>query len=237
MLKPQVLADHEAVSQRAAQWLAEGLRAKPSSLVCLATGATPMLTYQGLAQRAAAEPDLVSRCRVVNLDEWGGLAADDPASCGHSLRTTLITPLGLADRYVEFDSRTDDPPSECARVAAWLERQGRIDLCVLGLGLNGHLGFNEPAGELQPHAHVANLSQASLGHAMLRDRADRPTYGLTLGMADLLHARQVMLLVTGQPKQEAMRRLLSGRITTQFPASLLQLHPAVTLLCDKAALP
>lgn len=237
MLKPQVFADHEAVSQRAAQWLGDGLREKPDALVCLATGATPMLAYQLFAKRAAAEPALIGHCRVLNLDEWGGLAMDDPASCGHSLRMTLIAPLGLADRYVEFDSLAADPQAECARVAAWLERQGRIDLCFLGLGLNGHLGFNEPADDLQPHAHVANLSQASLGHAMLRDRADRPTYGLTLGMADLLQAQRVVLMVTGSAKRDAMRRLLSGRITTQFPASLLQLHPDATLLCNEAALP
>jgi galactosamine-6-phosphate isomerase len=237
MLEPQEFADHEAVSQGAAQWIVDGLREKSDALLCLATGATPMRAYQLLAQRAAAEPGLVNRCRIVNLDEWGGLALDDPASCGQSLRTMLITPLGLADRYVEFDSLAADPQAECARVATWLERQGRIDLCLLGLGLNGHLGFNEPADELQPHAHVANLSQASLAHAMLRDRPDRPTYGLSLGMADLLQARRVMLLVTGSEKQAAMRRLLSGRITTQFPASLLQMHPETTLLCDKAALP
>jgi hypothetical protein len=88
-----------------------------------------MQTYQLLAQRAATEPALVARCRVVNLDEWGGLALDDPASCGHSLRTALISPLSLADRYLEFDARAADPEAECARVAAWLERQSQPTSC------------------------------------------------------------------------------------------------------------
>ena len=236
MIKPQVFADHDAVSQRAAQWLVEGLREKPNALLCLATGATPVQTYQRLAERGAAEPALISRCHVLNLDEWGSLAMDDPAACGYSLRTTLVAPLGLADRYLEFDGQAVDPQAECARVGGWLKLHGPIDLCVLGLGLNGHLGFNEPAEALQPHAHVAELSQASLAHAMLRERADRPTYGFTLGMADLMQSRRVMLLVTGAAKQEPLRRTLNGQITTQFPASLLQLHPDVTLLCDKAAL-
>jgi galactosamine-6-phosphate isomerase len=148
----------------------------------------------------------------------------------------LVTPLGLGDRYVEFDGLAGDPPAECARVARWLERHGPIDVCVLGLGVNGHLGFNEPADALQPHAHVAKLSQASLAHAMVHGRAAPPTYGLTLGMADILQSRRILVLVAGAAKQQTLRQLLSGRITTQFPASLLQLHPAVQLLCDEAAL-
>jgi galactosamine-6-phosphate isomerase len=237
MLRAQVFSDHASVSRHAADWLVERLREKPHALWCLATGATPIQTYQRLAERGAAEPTLVNRLRVVNLDEWGGLAKDDPASCGLSLRTTLVTPLGLGDRYVEFDGLTSDPQAECARVVGWLERHGPIDVCVLGLGMNGHLGFNEPADQLQPHAHVAELTQASLSHAMLRERPARPAYGLTLGMVDVFQSRRVVLLVTGASKQDPLQRLLSGQISTQFPASLLHLHSDVTLLCDKAALP
>jgi galactosamine-6-phosphate isomerase len=236
MLTPHVYADHDAVSRFASEWLIERLREKPDGLWCLATGATPIQTYQQLAARGAADSALATQLRVVNLDEWGGLANDDPASCGHSLRTTLVEPLGLGDCYMEFNGRASDAQAECARIVAWLDRHGPLDVSVLGLGLNGHLGFNEPADELQPHAHVAELSQASLAHAMLRERPLQPTYGLTLGMADLLHSRRVMLLVTGLSKREPLRRLLSGAITTQFPASLLHLHPDVTLLCDEAAM-
>jgi galactosamine-6-phosphate isomerase len=98
------------------------------------------------------------------------------------------------------------------------------------------LGFNEPADFLLPHAHIAELSEASLGHAMLNQSEARPTYGLTLGMADLMESRQILLLVTGAAKQEPLQRLLSGQITTQFPASMLQMHSNVMLLCDSAAI-
>ena len=236
MLRPRVFPDHERASQFAADWLVEHLHDKPDSIVCLATGATPMLGYAILAERAAKEPSLVDRCRVVKLDEWGGLPMDDPATCEQHLRNTLVTPLGMADRYVGFESQPPNAEAECGRIAMWLAENGPIDVCVLGLGLNGHVGFNEPAAFLQPHAHVAQLSDASLAHAMVSRCDTRPTYGLTLGMADLLQSRHILLLVTGAAKREALTQLLRGQVSTEFPASLLQLHGDVWVACDDAAI-
>ena len=231
MIEPRVLPDHESLSRQAAAWLADQLRERPNALVCLAAGSTPARTYELLAERGAAEPGLFARCRWLKLDEWGGLAMDDPATCEHQLRTTLVAPLGAADRYTAFESQPDDPAAECRRVADWLGQNGPIDLCVLGLGVN------EPADCLEPHAHIAQLAASSLTHAMLQRSQGRPTFGLTLGMADLLQSREVLLLVSGPTKRGPLARLLSGRITTDFPASLLHLHPQVTLLCDAAAYP
>jgi galactosamine-6-phosphate isomerase len=235
MLKPQVFADHEAVSRHAADRIVHRLREQPSALLCLACGSTPMRTYQLLAEHGARQPSLFGNCRVIKLDEWGGLPSGDPATCEAQLRSLLIDPLRLVDRYVSFDSQPPDAKSECRRMAGWLLQHGPIDTCVLGLGVNGHIGFNEPAACLEPHAHVAALSRASLEHIMLRHTTHRPTFGLTLGMVDLLQSRQVLLLVTGLTKREPLRRLLSGRITTEFPGSLLQLHSNLAIVCDAAA--
>jgi galactosamine-6-phosphate isomerase len=224
MLEPLVMTDHEAVSRHAQAWLAEQLRERPGALLCLASGASPMRTYELLAARHRADPHLLNRVRVLKLDEWGGLAMNDPATCEQHLRRALITPLKLEDRYVGFESLPADPQAECRRMATWLQKNGPIDVCVLGLGLNGHLGFNEPANRLQPHAHVAELSETSLTHAMISASSDSPRYGLTLGMADILQSRR-------------LRRLLTGEIKTDFPASLLTLHSDVLLLCDEAASP
>lgn len=235
MLKPLVFPDHESVSRHAADLIVARLRAQPASLLCLATGSTPMRTYALLAEEAGRDSRLMAQCRVLNLDEWGGLGADDPASCARHLRTALVEPLGLEDRFVAFDGLASDAVAECHRIAQWLERHGPIDLCVLGLGINGHLGFNEPAAALQAHAHVAALSEASLTHAMIQGPARRPSAGLTLGMADLMHATEALLLVTGPTKRDPLVRLRTGQISTDFPASLLHLHPRATLLCDAAA--
>ena len=237
MLNPLVLSDHEAVSRHAEGWLVERLRERPDALLCLATGRSPMRTYELLAARYTAEPHLFDRMRVLKLDEWGGLPINDPATCEEHLRHSLIAPLELEKRYMGFESQPADAQAECTRIATWLQQNGPIDVCVLGLGLNGHLGFNEPADRLQPHAHVAELSETSLTHAMVSGSGDRPRYGLTLGMADILQSRRILLLVTGAAKREPVRQLLSGEITTAFPASLLALHSDVLLLCDEAAKP
>jgi galactosamine-6-phosphate isomerase len=234
-LQPQVTADHEAMSRQAADWLVDRLRERPDALLCLATGATPTRTYAMLADRGCAEPKLFESARIIKLDEWGGLAMDDPASCEQHLRRSLIDPLGLHERYVGFNSQAADPEAEGERIAGWLEKNGPIDVCVLGLGVNGHIGFNEPGEFLQPHSHVAKLSASSMGHAMVASSKHRPTHGLTLGMADLLQARHVLLLVSGEGKRAALSRLLEGRIATDFPASIIALLPDVRVMCDRAA--
>jgi galactosamine-6-phosphate isomerase len=237
MLNPCVFRDHEAASQRAAEFVIARLREKPTSLLCLAAGSTPTRTYELLAREGAKEPTLFKDCRIIQLDEWGGLPRGNPATCDVQLRTTFVSPLNLNDRYIAFESNPLDPEAECARIANWLDQNGPIDISVLGLGINGHLGFTEPAEYLQPFAHVAKLSQASLTHSMLNKSSVRPAYGLTLGMADLIQSRHILLLVTGPKKRDPLQRLLSGRISTEFPASMLQLHPNVMLVCDHAAYP
>ena len=234
-MKPEIFPDYEAMSRAAANWLARELKRKPGALFCLATGCTPTRTYDLLAEKRHARPGLFRKLRVLKLDEWGSLAMDDPATCEAHLQRHIVQPLRLGQRYFGFESRPRDAESECARVQHWLDDNGPIDVCVLGLGVNGHLAFNEPAPFLRPHAHVAKLSRASLRHAMLDETGCRPKFGLTLGIADLLQARRVLLLVSGTSKREPLKKLLSGEITTRFPGSLLQLHPDVTLLCDAAA--
>lgn len=236
MWQPQTFTDYEALSQHAAAWLDQRLRANPRAILCLAAGSTPTRTYQLLAERAADEPAWAKQCRLMKLDEWGGVPLHDQATCDYQLRRLLVEPLQAADRYVAFDSQPNDPRVECERIAAWLFEHGPIDLCVLGLGVNGHLGFNEPAPALQPRPHVAQLSAASLGHAMVRGSERRPAFGLTLGMADILQSREVLLLVSGPSKRQPLRQLLAERISVDFPASLLHVHPQVTLLCDEASL-
>jgi galactosamine-6-phosphate isomerase len=237
MFQTKVFENHEKLSRRSADWLSERLQNRPTALLCLAAGSTPQRTYELLTERGTKEPALFASCRLLKLDEWGGLAMGDPATCEHQLRTTIVTPLDLSARYTAFDSQPQNPEAECARIADWLDQNGPIDVCVLGLGVNGHVGFNEPAESLAPHAHVAKLSDASLAHAMLRQSNQRPTYGLTLGMGDIMRSREVLVLVSGGAKVEPLERLLTARIATAFPASLLHLHPQTTLFCDVAAYP
>jgi galactosamine-6-phosphate isomerase len=228
-------ADYEAMSRRAAVFVERAVRKEPELLLCLATGSSPTRMYQVLGETSAKEPSLFSRATVIKLDEWGGLPPEHPATCETYLRRHVLAPLGVTvDRYVGFRADARDPRAECERVAAALGGR-RIGLSVLGLGVNGHLGFNEPGDALHAHAHVASLSAESQAHPMVRETGAVVSFGLTLGMADLLHSRRVLLLVNGPHKREPLRRLLSGEITTRFPASLLWLHPDVTCVFDEAA--
>lgn len=228
----------EAVAVAAADIVCDLLRSTPTAHLCLAAGGTPRPLYGELTRRAQAGAVSLALARITKLDEWYGLPLEHPATCETDLRQHLLDPLGLPEaNYLGFDSLASDPLAECARVLAAMQERGPFDLSILGLGLNGHLGMNEPAEELQRHPHYAELSEVSRNHAMLRDTPKPPTHGMTIGMADLLQSRQVILLVTGSSKQEALQRLLDGPLTTQFPASLLHLHPNCVCVADAAAAP
>lgn len=126
---------------------------------------------------------------------------------------------------------------ECRRIESEIQASGGIDLAILGIGVNGHIGLNEPAEILQSGCHVADLAPTTAGHTMLEGMADRVTRGLTLGMRDILGARRILLLAFGEQKAKPILELLKKRVTARFPASFLWLHPNVTCLCDQAAAP
>lgn len=224
------------MSRQAAARVIAAVAARSDSLLCAATGGSPAGLYRELAREAARAPALFRRLRVVKLDEWLQLPAGDPATCEHYLRSRVLDPLQIdAERYIGFDPQTADPLRECGRIDRELARQGPIDLCVLGLGKNGHIGLIEPAPCLQPHSHVAELSEQTLGHQMLRSAKAGPTHGLTLGIADILAARKILLLVTGEGKERAVARFLDGTVSTEVPATFLWLHRDVEVFLDDAS--
>jgi galactosamine-6-phosphate isomerase len=235
-MKVKVWGNHEAMSVAAAGCIAREVLRCPRLLVCLATGSTPARTYELLGCRARQSPALFNHVRVLKLDEWAGLPMSDRGSSEAYLQQRVIRPWGVSQSsLVGFVSDAKQSKLECQRIQKWLARNGPIDLCVLGLGSNGHLGFNEPASTLCPVAHRALLAQQTRAHPMLSHTTVKPRYGLTLGMAEILQATQILLLVSGAHKRRALKRLLREEISTQFPASLLCLHPRTTLLCDREA--
>jgi galactosamine-6-phosphate isomerase len=236
-LRVVVADDYEDMSRRAAELIVDELRRAPSTLLCAAAGSSPTRAYELLAERQRVEPGLFDALTVVKLDEWVGLGPDVPGTCEEYLRRHLLEPLGVTeDRYIAFRGDAPDPEAECERVGRLLEERGPIGVSVLGLGVNGHLGFNEPADEIDPLPHVAELSEASRAHPMVRHVVGGLRFGLTLGLADVLRSRRALLLVSGRHKREGMAKLLARRVSTHFPASFLWLHRDAVCLCDAEAI-
>ena len=235
-MRIDVAEDHEGSSRRATRLVVAALRRQPRLLLGLATGETPTGTYARLAAVRARDPSLFGGLRILKLDEWLGLPMDHPSTCEAYLREKVLRPWGIAaSRYEGFDSRPKSAAGECARLAGWLARHGPMDLCVLGLGQNGHLLLNEPGASLVPGPHVARLAPATRRHSMIRPLSAPPRRGLTLGLGDILKAKAVLVLVSGRHKAAALRRMTAGGVTPRCPASFLALHPDVTVLCDREA--
>jgi galactosamine-6-phosphate isomerase len=235
-LNVQIARSYDAMSGRAEEVIVSRLREKPDLLLCASAGGTPTRLYERLAERARRNPRLFSRMRVLQIDEWGGIEPTCPAACAADLQAKLIQPLRIPSvGFIGFKSDARNPKAECARIERWLARNGPIDICILGLGVNGHIAMNEPADEFMPHPHVPMLAKSSARHPMLRGLDRKPRYGLTLGIADILRSRTILLLVSGGHKRLPLKRLMEPRVTTRFPASCLWLHPDAAVLCDREA--
>jgi galactosamine-6-phosphate isomerase len=228
--------DEGDLSRHAADQVLRELRRKPDLLLGVATGQTPTLTYERLARARAKAPALFRHLRILTLDEWLGLPPRHPASCEAYVREKILGPLGVdPSRYRGWQTASRAPHANCARMSRWLRRNGPMDLCILGLGRNGHLLMNEPTSTIDPAPHVARLAEETRRHPMLRSTTPVPRFGLTLGLADLLQTRSILLLVSGRHKRAPLKRLLAGRVSMRCPASFLWLHPDVTVHYDRAS--
>ena len=230
---------YDEMSEYAAELVLGDLSLNPRLKLCAATGSSPLGTYRFLAEAHAKTPRSFKGLQLIKLDEWVGLPKEHPASCEHYIREHLIEPLKIADRrYIGFRTNPASPKNECKRIQALLEAQGPIDLCILGLGSNGHLGLNEPADVLRPFCHVAALSEQTKQHGMLQDLEQRPEFGMTLGMQNILGSKKIILLVQGTGKQNAFGAFRRMDINPRLPVSFLWLHDRVELLVmEKVAFP
>jgi galactosamine-6-phosphate isomerase len=208
---------------------------KPDLLFCVASGGSPSGLYSEMVAHQKQNPDFCSRLRVVKLDEWGGLEPGSTFTSEFDVQGKFILPLGItSDRYLTIDPFTEEPAAACAEMKANLKALGPVDVCILGIGVNGHIALNEPSEALQPGFHVCKLAETTLNNGMIRTLKQPPTFGMTMGMGEILSARKVILFISGSGKKEAFDQLLKEEVSTQFPASLLWLHPNVDVLIDQS---
>lgn len=211
------------LNELASETIINELQQNPQSLVCAATGNSPTGVYKRLVEKK--ENFNSSDLRFIKLDEWYGLDINDEGSCEKYLHEHLFNPLGISHKnYITFDGKAADAQKELEHVNTYLDENGPIDLCILGLGKNGHIAFNEPADTLHPHAHLATLSATSLEHSMIKGNGEQVKYGMTLGVTDILQSRKIIMLVNGTHKNAVMQKLMEQKISTQLPASFLWLH-------------
>jgi len=235
-----IVDDYDALSRAGAELMADVIRERPNAAIILATGETPMGIYRELAARRQRDGLDTSRLRIFQLDAYVGLGADDHRSLYGWMKRSFLDPLGVPDaNVVRLPGNAADPEAACRAYDAAVQTAGGIDLAVLGLGPNGHLGFNEPPVDADAPTRIVTLTPASIeSNARYWGGSDQvPQRALTAGMSILLAARQTLLVVSGAHKRAILRRAVEGPITPDVPASYLRHAANVTVLADKVAWP
>lgn len=238
-MKIRIFRTDEQLANALAGFLVERLQAQPRLVLGLPTGRTPLPLYRALAERHARGESDYAQVTTFNLDEFVGLEPSHPGSYRSYMHEHLFQHVNLAKRRTNFlDGRAKDLDAECKRFEESILRAGGIDLQILGIGENGHIGFNEPAGALLPWSHRVKLTLASRrGNAGFFDGVlgRVPKEALSMGVATIMRARAIVLVATGPRKAEIVAKMVTGPVTTRIPASLLQLHSSVEILLDDAA--
>jgi len=232
------VSNYDEMSARAAEILVEQAISKPQSLFGLATGSTPIGTYNGMIAAYRAGRVSFAGCKSVNLDEYVGLDHTDEQSYVTFMRENLFNHIDMKPENIHIpNGKNLDNAAECARYDQLLADLGPIDVQVLGIGHNGHIAFNEPADHFSPGTHKVDLDEVTIdaNQRFFDCREDVPRAAYSMGLAPIMQASCALLLVTGEAKAEILCRSLTGPITPQVPASILQLHQNLILIADDAA--
>jgi glucosamine-6-phosphate deaminase len=235
----RVFRSADALARALAQDIARRLSENPRLVLGLPTGKTPIPFYRDLVRLYCARRVDFSRATTFNLDEFLGLAGGDPRSYRAFMERHLFDHVNLTPRRIHvLNGSAPDVPRECARYERAIERAGGIDVQILGLGLNGHIGFNEPGRALVARTHRTRLTPATrrANAALFGNRVSAvPRDALSMGMATILGARRVVLIATGASKGRCVERMVNGPVTPRLPASFLQLHASAEIWVDAAA--
>jgi glucosamine-6-phosphate deaminase len=238
-LRVRVFNTADGIARSLAREIASAMTTQPALVLGLATGRTPIPLYQELVRLHRAGRIDFSRASTFNLDEFVGIPPEHPGSYRAFMRAHLFDRVNLRPRHIHFlNGMARDTAAECRRYERAIERAGGIDLQLLGLGANGHIGFNEPADALEAHTHRTALRTLTrqANAALFGNRAaDVPKEALSMGMATILYARRIVLMATGAEKARCVQRMVEGPVTPRLPASFLQLHRRADVWLDRAA--
>lgn len=228
----------DEVSHYTAQRLLDKIKALPSAVLGLATGSTMEPVYAQLIQCIQHAPLDLSRLTTFNLDEYIGLSAQHPQSYNHYMYQHLFNQLNIPAQNVHLpDGLTTDIEATCQAYSQAISNRGGLDLQLLGIGTNGHIGFNEPKTCFNSRTHVVELSEQTRidNGRFFSDQTEVPTHAVTMGIQDILEAKEVILVATGKNKADIMAKLFSSPIDEELPASALKKHNNLTIVLDREA--
>lgn len=230
--------DYEDMSRQAANLLGAQVLLKPDAVLGLATGSSPLGAYRLLRERCEKGELDFSRARAINLDEYCGLGPQHPQSYRYFMQQNLFDHINIPPENTHLPhGLAPDPAAECARYDAVIAGAGGIDMQLLGLGLNGHIGFNEPADTFAGGTHRVALTQSTIqANSRFFGEEEVPRYAYTMGISSIMQARRILVIVSGESKAQILREAFAGPVTPLVPASVLQLHRDVILVGDAPAL-
>lgn len=238
-MKIYKVKDYEEMSRKAAAVIASQIISKPDSVLGLATGSTPIGTYKYLVAAYRAGDLDFSQIKSANLDEYRGLTKDNDQSYYYFMNNHLFQHVNIDPANTNIpDGTSNDPDAECARYEEVIKSLGGVDLQLLGLGHDGHMGFNEPCDHFDKITHCVDLTEMTIeaNKRFFASADDVPRQAYTMGCGTIMRAKKILILVSGADKADILYQVVNGPVTPQVPASLLQFHPDVILIADEAAM-
>jgi glucosamine-6-phosphate deaminase len=236
-MKISIYPTNDDMSKAAADLFAAQLAEKPTSLIVFPSGESPSGMLRYLVESAKEGKADFSQCTIIGLDEWVGMDERDYGSCKHYLHTNFFDHLDLdPERVVMFDAKSDDLEAECERINSFIAEHGGLDIMIVGIGMNGHLGLNEPGTSFDLYAHVSELAPITVevGQKYFKQETAL-TQGITLGLQHLKEAKIAVLIASGAKKAGIIAESLQGTVGTDVPASILQTIPHARVLLDSDA--
>jgi len=236
-MKIFVIDSYQNMSKKAADEVFHITQALEVPLICPASGDSTAGLYKEMLEKVKRNEMNISNWHFVGLDEWMGMNENDEGSCRYHLNLQLFNSLQIArDKICFFNGRASEPEKECERVDDYILQHGGIDVAIVGLGVNGHVGMNEPGTPGNMHSHVAEITEATqkVGQKYFKSQQNL-NQGLTLGMATLMEARHIILLVSGKHKAAIAQKIIEEEVSEQLPASLLRNHPSFKIFMDEDA--
>jgi galactosamine-6-phosphate isomerase len=232
-----VYDSYENMSAKAAEAVMQLIESRDNPVLCTASGDSPAGLYKELIRKIGNNQTDISSWYFIGLDEWIGMNGNDEGSCRFHLNNDLFHRLKVPENNIAFfDGRTNDAEWECKRIDQLIKEHNGIDIAIVGLGMNGHVGMNEPGTSPFLHSHVAEIDPITqqVGQKYFKEKKQIPA-GLTLGIANLMEAKNVMLVVSGPKKAQVLKEVLEEEFSGNLPASILRNHPGFSVYADAEA--